>query len=225
MERPRTTGFTLIEIIVSLGVFSVVITIAVGALLMLVAANDQLQSEQAVMTNLSFALDSMTREIRTGTNYYCDSADDYGDGGLNNIFKDDYNLDALGDQTRDCPTGREDADDQLHGLSFAEGGNSITGSSDRILYFHSSSTDPVTGEPDGKLYRKVGDDRAVSIVASDIFIHDAQFYVSGADPLSGGTTERDQASVTIYIEASRTSDPSGKRYNLQTTVTQRTLDI
>ena len=70
MYRTRTTGgFTLIEMIVSLTLFSAVITIAVGAFLVLLAANKQLQEEQAVLTNLSFALDSMTREIITGTGY------------------------------------------------------------------------------------------------------------------------------------------------------------
>jgi hypothetical protein len=29
--------------------------------------------EQASLTTLSFALDSMTREIRTGSEYYCDT--------------------------------------------------------------------------------------------------------------------------------------------------------
>jgi len=222
MRRTTQSGFTLIEIIVSLGVFSVVITIAVGALLMLVAANDQLQSEQAVMTNLSFALDSMTREIRTGTNYYCDSTSNRQS---TSMFSDGVSLDALltNDQTqveltRDCASGRNNAEDQWHGMAFEEGGESITGdfSTTRILYYHDAGT--------GQLYRRVGSENAVSIVASDIFIHDAEFVVTGSEPLSDAN-ETEQASVTIYIEASRASDESGKKYFLQTTVTQRTLDI
>jgi prepilin-type N-terminal cleavage/methylation domain-containing protein len=74
-KRPfyKQAGFTLIEMIVSLGVFSVVVTTAVGAILVLVNTNLQLQSEQSVMTNLSFALDTMTREMRTGFKYFCDA--------------------------------------------------------------------------------------------------------------------------------------------------------
>ena len=225
MKRPTVSGFTLIEIIVSLGVFSVVITIAVGALLMLVAANEQLQSEQVVMTNLSFALDSMTREIRTGTNYFCDTAVNFNQNGQRNLFDDDTNLDSTlydevndKERTQDCATGRTSGSARLHGLAFVEGGDSITGaSSERILYFHDAET--------GELYRRVGNGDAVSIVASDIFIHNAQFIVTGSAPQSDGVSEVDQASVTVYIEASRESDSTQKRYYLQTSVTQRTLDI
>jgi len=99
-------GFTLIEMIVSLGLFSIVITISVGALLVLIATNEQLQAEQSVMTNLSFALDSMTREIRTGTNYYCASRPNYSSGGVEAIFDDGDSQESLGQNTNDCPTGQ-----------------------------------------------------------------------------------------------------------------------
>lgn len=223
---PAQRGFTLIEIIVSLGVFSVVITIAVGALLMLVAANAQLQSEQVVMTNLSFALDSMTREIRTGTNYYCVSAANYNANGINRVFSGGQNLDAiLGESTNDCPQGKEQSQWHLHGMAFEEGGNSITGgSSNRILYFH-SMTPRDDGMGEGKLYRRVGSGQPVSILASDIYVHRAEFIVTGSSPLSTSDAQDDQAAVTIFIEASRDGDAAGKRYYLQTTVTQRTLDI
>lgn len=65
-------GFTLIEIIVSLAIFSVVALIAVGALLKIVATNKQAQRIQAAVTNISFALESMSREIRTASVIHCD---------------------------------------------------------------------------------------------------------------------------------------------------------
>lgn len=228
----RQRGFSLIEIIVSLGVFSVVITIAVGALLMLVAANAQLQSEQVVMTNLSFALDSMTREIRTGTDYYCISAPNENANGLTRgIFSNENNLDAaLTDNSNaplraDCPDGKTQDEWLLHGLAFSEGGGSITGAAgNRILYFHSMELD-ADNQPEGKLYRRIGDGDRVSVLASDIFVHRAEFVVTGSQPLSEGDANADQAAVTIFIEASRRGDIDGKRHYLQTTVTQRTLDI
>ncbi|MCA9359669.1 prepilin-type N-terminal cleavage/methylation domain-containing protein [Candidatus Kaiserbacteria bacterium] len=225
VTRKSQKGFTLIEMIVSLGVFSVVITIAVGALLGLISANEQLQAEQSVMTNLSFALDSMTREIRTGTNYFCDEANNYSAGGPNNIFDDGNNIDSIiGNSVDDCD-GRSNSNRKLHGLSFRETGNSITtGSNDRILYFHDSDSGSVNY---GKIMRKVGDGPAQSIVSEGIFISDAEFFVTGSEKLSSGSGAgyEDQASVTIFIEAYDTSDASGKPYRVQTTVTQRTLDI
>lgn len=64
-------GFTLIELIVSLGLFSVVMTISAGAVLAILDANAKAQSAGAVMTNLNIALDGMTREMRTGTTFSC----------------------------------------------------------------------------------------------------------------------------------------------------------
>ena len=72
-KNRKNSGFTLIEMLVSISLFAVVITMGVGTLLVIIDANGRAQSMQLVMTNFSFALDSMTREIRTGTNWYCDS--------------------------------------------------------------------------------------------------------------------------------------------------------
>lgn len=211
-------GFTLIEMIVSLGLFSIVITVSVGALLVLIATNEQLQAEQSVMTNLSFALDSMSREIRTGTNYYCDSEQSVTTGGPNNIFKDGNNLDGiLGDSTNDCSDGLTAAGHNVQGVAFKEGGNSITGSNDHIVYFYDRSN--------GQIFRRIGTNNAQSIISSGIYITDAEFYVSGSDPLSSGAGEQDQSTVTIFIEARENSNATSKPYQIQTTITQRTLDI
>ena len=64
-------GFSLIEMMVSLTVFSIVMTISVGTLLIMVDANAKAQALYSSTTNLSFALDSMTREMRMGSHYYC----------------------------------------------------------------------------------------------------------------------------------------------------------
>ena len=56
-------------------------------------------------------------------------------------------------------------------------------------------------------------------------IERADFFVSGSEPQSSDPTDVDQATVTVFIEASEVGDPSGNMYQIQTTVTQRTLDI
>lgn len=67
------TGFTLVEMIVSLAVFSIVAVVALGAMVKIVSANRKAQSLQASITNLNFALDAMSRELRTGSTYFCES--------------------------------------------------------------------------------------------------------------------------------------------------------
>ncbi len=217
-KQTNQRGFTLIEMIVSLGVFSVVVTTAVGAMLVLIATNQQLQAEQSVMTNLAFALDTMTREMRTGYNYYCDSQPNYSAGGPNNIFDDANDHESLlGTNTADCATGRPTGR-QLQGVSFYEGGDSLTGATGarRILYFFDEDANTI--------YRRVGNDPKQAIVSSGLVVQDAQFYVTGSNPLSVGS-DTEQPSITIYIEAQEKDDPTAKTYYLQTTVVQRILDL
>lgn len=213
------SGFTLVEMIVSLAVFSIVITISVGALLVLIASNEQLQKEQSVMTNLSFAIDSMTREMRTGTAYWCERRSSLVAGGGSNIFNPLNNLDSvLGNNTQDCATGNNPAQ-RFHGVSFIEGGDSITGAGNqRILYFFDNTT--------GQIFRRIGSQQPQSIVSSGIYITNAEFFVTGSKSLEDGNpNEEDQASITIIIDAREENSPTAKEYHVQTTVTQRTLDI
>lgn len=213
----KQQGFTLIEMIVSLGLFTVVAVTAVGALLAVISANQQLQAEQSVMTNLSFALDSMTREIRTGYGYVCAGTHHLNApvSGLGQIFRDDSNdHDSMtATTTRDCSNALTQ---NYRGISFTEGGDSITGSDTRIMYYYDSGNEIIM--------RRVGNDNAQSIVSSGLDITDAQFIVTGSEALSENDTDTEQPTVTIYLEA-ESDDSPGKTYYLETTVTQRILDI
>ncbi len=64
-------GFTLVEMIVAIFVFSVVMVISTGALVSIIGANRKAQSVKSVMNNVAFSLDSMTRALRVGTDYDC----------------------------------------------------------------------------------------------------------------------------------------------------------
>lgn len=208
--KQKTRGFTLIEMIVSLGLFSVVIVVAIGALLTMVNADKQLQSEQSVMSNLAFALDSMTREIRTGTNFYCAGASN-----VSGIFSNGNNQDSdIGNSTQDCVNGRQGFN--VQGVSFVESGDSITGSTaSRILFFYDSGAK--------NIFRKVGNGNAEPLIAGDLEIEDMQFFVTGSETLVSDNNTI-QPSVTIFIKA-KSKDDNDKEYNIQTTVSQRVLDL
>ena len=70
----RARGFTLVELMVSLTIFSIVMMVSTGTLLVLIDVNAKAQALYSATSNLSFALDSMTREMRTGYHYYCDDS-------------------------------------------------------------------------------------------------------------------------------------------------------
>lgn len=71
----QTKGFTLIEVLVSTAIFSVVVIIALGALLAMSESDRKAQTLKAVINNLNFSLDAMSRAVRTGEDYACITAD------------------------------------------------------------------------------------------------------------------------------------------------------
>jgi len=71
MQKSPQRGFTLIEMVVSVALFAIVMTICVDVLLSLVNANRKAQALQSVMNNLDIALDGMVRPIREGSNFHC----------------------------------------------------------------------------------------------------------------------------------------------------------
>lgn len=71
MSARTKRGYTLLEMIVSIGIFSVIMLAATGAYLKLIALDREARSLNELVTNLSFAVDSMARAARTGTDYKC----------------------------------------------------------------------------------------------------------------------------------------------------------
>ncbi len=64
-------GFTLIEIIVSVGLFSVVMLVSTAAYFTIITLDKEARATNELVVNLSFAVDSISRNIRTGKNYSC----------------------------------------------------------------------------------------------------------------------------------------------------------
>lgn len=102
LPHTASRGFTLVELIVSVALFSVVMLIAGAAFLTLIDLDRRARATNDVVTNLSYVTDAMARSIRTGTDYNCGGGD--------------------------CPTGRDsfsfvDADGR--NVSYARSGTSV----------------------------------------------------------------------------------------------------
>ena len=72
MNTPQTKrGFTLIEMIVSLGLFTIVLFITTSAFLAIVNADRKSRATRVATDNLNLALENMSRKIKTGYTYNC----------------------------------------------------------------------------------------------------------------------------------------------------------
>ena len=67
------SGFTLIEMLVSVSIFTIVMTISLGAIFAMNDSNKKAQITRTVMDNLNFAMESMSRNLRIGSEYHCDA--------------------------------------------------------------------------------------------------------------------------------------------------------
>ncbi|PIQ68938.1 MAG: hypothetical protein COV91_01575 [Candidatus Taylorbacteria bacterium CG11_big_fil_rev_8_21_14_0_20_46_11] len=71
IRNSRSAGFTLVEMIVAFAIFAMIMVISTGSLLSLIEANRKAQSMKTVVNNLHFAMENMSRNIRTGYAYHC----------------------------------------------------------------------------------------------------------------------------------------------------------
>lgn len=198
-------GFTLVEMIVSLALFAVVSTMSVGTVVVLLDGNRELRDEQATIGNVQFALDAMTRDIRTGYDYICETRNG-GGGPPNSIFGSNHNSLTAPD---DCVNGLNSGNPNArHGVSFIIA-DSGSGSPQRMAYYYDRD--------EASIFRRVGDNDPESILSESIVLNDANFFVTGTSD-----TDETQPTVTVRLEVEA---EDGIPFELQTAVTQRFLDI
>ena len=64
-------GYTIIETMIAVSLFIIIVTIGIGALLNANLLHQKSQDMRSIMDNLSFILEDMSRNLRTGYNYHC----------------------------------------------------------------------------------------------------------------------------------------------------------
>jgi prepilin-type N-terminal cleavage/methylation domain-containing protein len=84
----KKQGFTLIELVVSVGLFALIMTLAAGSYLIMIGVNRHVQGITTGIDNLAFALETMTRSMRTGTTYDCGVVGGCPSGTSSFTFKD-----------------------------------------------------------------------------------------------------------------------------------------
>ena len=65
-QQRHSSGFTLVELLVTIALFSILISIAVGGFVRALRTEREVSGMMATESNASIALEEMTREMRTG---------------------------------------------------------------------------------------------------------------------------------------------------------------
>ena len=76
IKKSNSGGYTIIETMIAISLFLVIVTIGLGALLNANALHKRSQSTRSIMDNLSFIMEDMSRNIRTGSEYSCGNVGD-----------------------------------------------------------------------------------------------------------------------------------------------------
>ncbi len=87
--KDRKSGFSLVEMLVAIGIFMTIMTIAVTSLISIMGANKKAQAIKSTVDSVTFALEYVSRDMRIGTNYTCGTPDVIGKsdciGGSNSV--------------------------------------------------------------------------------------------------------------------------------------------
>jgi hypothetical protein len=70
--RLKNKGYTIIELMISISVFMVVVIYGMTALLNANLVHKKSQDLRQAMDNLSFIMEDMSKNLRTGSTYHCD---------------------------------------------------------------------------------------------------------------------------------------------------------
>ncbi|MEN9852336.1 MAG: hypothetical protein RI996_279 [Candidatus Parcubacteria bacterium] len=197
------TGFTLVELLVSLAIFSIVVVASLGAMLSIADANRRVQKTRAVLDNLSLSMESMSRNLRLGNTYRCEKIE----GPTYTVPSSNLHV------TRDCSS--------LSGnwgnfVAFEDQFGNQVDNTDQAYYY----LDQVSGRI---MYKKYNVAATTALTSDDLKIKSLRFYVTGIT----GTGEKVQPKIIIVVsgttEVGKAQEPV--EINLQTTVSQRPLNI
>jgi prepilin-type N-terminal cleavage/methylation domain-containing protein len=192
----QNRGFTLVELLVSLALFSIVVVSALGAVLTISDANRRVQKNRAVMDNINLAMESMSRNIRLGRNYYCTNATPtlpiYG---------------AAITTAQSCSTGGTY-------LAFEDQYGSPSNNNDQDVYYFDSVQKKIM------YYAYDSGGVAVPLTSNELEINSLKFYVTGTTAGQQPKVTIVLSGVTAVGKGMRPVE-----INLQTTISQRELNI
>jgi type II secretory pathway pseudopilin PulG len=191
-------GYTIVETMISISIFLILIMTGMATLMNAFSVHKKSQNMRSAIDNLSFIIEDMSRNLRTGTQYYCL---DFTDVNFSNINTSKSSL-IDGGVRRKC-----------WGIAFeaAEGGSSVD---DQWIYYLDGA---------GAVQRSVdGGNNSIPLTPSEVKLSTVSgFYVVGAEP---SLSDDQQPLVKIILVGSITERGVASPFSLETTVSSRVVD-
>jgi type II secretory pathway pseudopilin PulG len=198
IKKRKNSGYTLIETMIAVSLFIIIVSIGMGALLNAGLLHNKSKDMRSILDNLSFVMDDMSRNLRTGTTYDC--------------ITTGSTIPASAVATSGTSCG---------GIAFASS-NPTT----QLAFFigpnlSDSNKSSIFEETNGDLSTKV------QLTPDEVSIDQANvFSVLGAEaPNPDGTGDHQQPFVTIRLVGHITYKNVITSFSLQTSVSQRQIDI
>lgn len=202
--RFQVRGLSLVEILVVLGLFSGVATISLATLFNTQAINVKLLQSQAILDNVNLSLQTISREMRYGSDFYCTSY-----------------LETV------TPTLRKGCPKSLGGgtVLFFQPVEAVD-ERDRVAYFINRGILYKREIP------FVGASTTYQMTSEDVYITHLQFFVEGANTSTGmqdvlSSLDYTQPRISLFIsgraKVSRGTDTPVPFY-IQTQISPRVLD-
>ena len=192
--RRINQGYTIIETMIAVSLFIIIIMMGMNALLNANVLHKKSQSMRSIIDNLSFIMEDMGRNMRTGINYHCV---------VGGIFTDLTT-------PKSCISGG--------GIAFK---NSIDGST----WVYKIETQ--NGGTTYNIYRSIdGGTTWVQLNPPEVLINSISgFSVFGAEPPSAIPPDYLQPFITIRLVGKITTQNVTTPFSLQTSVSERVIDI
>jgi len=190
-KKNKNGGFTLIELMVATSVFVVIMLASMSALFTLLGSAKNSRALRFAMDNVNFAVDSMTRSIRMGTNYYCVASGTSMPSDLTS--------------TEDCPIGNGGTL-----IAFVPQGDNP---SSRIGYMLKERSD---GTHTLQRCNSNNSNDCVDIVSSEVNIENLRFFVNGSSEY-----DNIQPSVYVIMKGTVMVKDVPTSFAIQTMASQR----
>ncbi|MEI6281069.1 MAG: hypothetical protein WCP17_03685 [bacterium] len=201
IKKHKNTGYTIIETMIAVSLFIVIVMAGMGALLNANLLHKKSQNMRSIMDNLSFIMEEMSKNLRTGYDYRC-------------INGGNFSYDITIPQS--CVNGKAIAFESAHGNNDPLDSASPL---DQWVYKIDEDTN--------NIFKSVNSGvNWTQLNPSEIIIDRASsFSVLGAESPSSSASDKQQPFVVIRLVGKIRYKDIDTPFSLQTSVSQRNIDI